>query len=441
MTKFEDRVADWLSVADAIERILAQASPLPTERIPLEQAMGRALAQDVVARYELPPWDNSGMDGYAVRAADVRGATPGESVRLRVTGAVLAGGDSGPEVHDGEAVRIMTGAPVPQGADSVVRVEDTDRESDAPDVVQILGDRDVGRNIRPRGQDMKQGATVVRRGHAIGPGQVAAITAAGALDVEVYRRPSIALLPNGDELVELTETESLEQRRAIPETNSIGLAAAITHAGGTALRLGIAADTVESLGEGISRAEHCDALVTLGGASMGEGDLVKRVLQERGFELDFWRVKVRPGSPVSFGHLPLADGRRLPVFGLPGNPASAYVTFQLFVRPFLLRLAGHERIHRRTVRALTGESLTTTSGLVHFLRVVFRDEEDGQPPRVYLAGSQNSGLVRGLSEAEGLAVVPESIETLGEGEPVDVILLGDTPGSAATPGFLRGTRE
>lgn len=437
MTKFEDRAADWLSIAEALERILARATPLPTEHVPLDAAMGRALAQDILARYELPPWDNSGMDGYAVRAQDVRGATPESSVQLRVTGAVAAGGASSPDVNQGEAVRIMTGAPVPKGADSVVRVEDTDREAGEEDVVRIFGDRDAGRNIRPRGQDMERGAIVVPRGRAVGPGQVAAITAAGTVDVEVYRRPSIALLPNGDELVELTEIEALEQRRAIPESNSIGLAAAITHAGGTAVRLEIARDTPTSLREGIARAEHCEALVTLGGASMGEGDLVKRVLHEMDFELDFWRVRVRPGSPISFGHLPLPDGRRLPVFGLPGNPASAFVTFQIFVRPFLLRLAGHERIHRMTVAALAGEDLTSTSGLTHFLRVVFRaGEKFGQPPRVHLAGLQNSGLVQGLGEAEGLAVVPEGIETIPQGQPVDVILLADTPGTASTPWCL-----
>lgn len=437
MTKFEDRAADWLSIAEALERILARATPLPTEHVPLDAAMGRALAEDILARYELPPWDNSGMDGYAVRAQDVRGATPENSVHLRVTGAVAAGGASSPDVNQGEAVRIMTGAPVPNGADSVVRVEDTDRESGESDVVRIFGDRDAGRNIRPRGQDMQRGAIVVPRGRAVGPGQVAAITAAGTVDVEVYRRPSIALLPNGDELVELTEIEALEQRRAIPESNSIGLAAAITHAGGTAVRLDIARDTPASLRKGIAQAEHCDALVTLGGASMGEGDLVKRVLHELDFELDFWRVRVRPGSPISFGHLPLPDGRHLPVFGLPGNPASAYVTFQIFVRPYLLRLAGHERIHRMTVAALAGEDLGTTSGLTHFLRVVFRaGEEFGHPPRVHLAGLQNSGLVQGLGEAEGLAVVPEGIETIAEGQPLDVILLADTPGTALTPWCL-----
>lgn len=436
MTDFEDRPADWLTVSDAVERILAQAVPLSTERTPLTDAMGRALADDVRARYELPPWDNAGMDGYAVQANDVRAATETDHVSLRVIGSIAAGSERGPAVEPGTAVRIMTGAPVPAGADSVIRVEDTDREAGARGVVQISANRDVGRNVRPRGQDMARGAVVVPSGRTVGPGQVMAITAAGEQEVEVHRRPTVALLPNGDELVEPTEVDALERRRAIPESNSIGLASAISHAGGTAVRLEIARDTQTSIREGVLSASKCDALITLGGASMGEGDLVKRVLHDLDFDLDFWRVKIRPGSPMSFGHLPLTDGRRLPVFGLPGNPASAFVTFQVFVRPFLLKLAGHERVHRRTVRMVAGETLPSTLGLVHCLRVVFHDGSGaGRPRHVYLAGPQNSGLVRGLSEAEGLAIVPELETAIEEGQDVDVILLSDTPGATQVSEF------
>ena len=425
---FEIRVADWLPVADAQRRILEQATLLAGETVPLTDAPGRALAEDVVATATLPPWDNAAMDGYAVRGADVERASPASPVTLHVTGVVRAGGAPTLSVEAGQAVRIMTGAPLPGGADTVIRVEDTDAEAETG-LVRILRDRDVGRHVRPGGQDMRPGDVVLVRGDSVHPGTVGVLAALGRDSVFVHRRPRVALVTTGDELRTAEQYDDVRQGAGVPESNGPMLAAAVAAAGGIPFLSGIVPDAESALRQAIADAEDADVLVTVGGASMGEADLVKRVLDEEGFEQDFWRVNMRPGSPFSFGWLPRGDARQA-VFGLPGNPASAFVTFEIFVRPFLRALAGHRAVHRLRLRGRAGHEFQGGKRTL-FLRVTL----DGgtTPPTVRQTGHQGSGLVGGLAEAHGLAVIPRST-ALAPGDDVEVILLdAATTMAAASP--------
>ncbi len=438
MTDFETRSPHWLSVQEALGRVLAGAVALGTERIPVQEAVGRALAQDVRATATLPPWDNSAMDGYAVRTRDIRGASRASPIALRVQGEVRAGEATIGSVQAGWAVRVMTGAPVPSGADSVVRVEDTDAEA-IPGLVMVFSDADAGRHIRPRGQDMMAGEELLSPGVTLGPGQIGLLAASGIGQVAVVRRPRVAILSNGDELAAPGEFQRVIDGRAIPETNSAALSAAVSLAGGVPIRLGIARDTPEDILEGVrrARAQRADVLITSGGASMGERDLVKRVLERVGFELDFWRVRMRPGTPFSFGSLPGEGGQKpLAVFGLPGNPASSFVTFQVFCRPFILRAGGHLRVHRTVIPVRAGEAMPSPRDLTQFFRVTLRG--DSMDPEALLTGSQTSGLVRSQGLAQGLAVVRQGRPEVEKGDRVPVILLDDFGLGNMAPGYLEG---
>ena len=429
MPDFESRTGDWLPFDEALERVLSHAYPLPPEIVPLEEALGRALTHDVLAPTQLPPWDNSAMDGYAVRGDDVAGATTAQPAVLKVTGVVHAGARFEGTVGPAEAIRIMTGGEVPVGADTVIRVEDTDREETDTGNLQIYTDRDRGRHVRRAGQDWPEGAIAQKSGAGIGPGQVAVLAAARVSMVSVHRRPTVAILASGDELVDL-DSPSLDPH-GIPESNSHYASAAVRAAGGTPTRLGITRDDRADVQQHLARAANADVLVTLGGASMGEGDLFKTVLEDLGLELDFWRVKIRPGSPISFGRLPRLDGSGQAVFGLPGNPASTFVTFELFVRPFLLALGGHTRLGRPTITALAAVDLTTAEDVTGFLRV--RLSGSGAELEASLTGPQGSGLVGSLGAADGLAIIPAGVMVIPRGERVDVMLLDDPRGFSSTP--------
>lgn len=421
----ERREADWLPVREAQQRILSAATPLSVESVALSDAVGRSIATSVLAGATLPPWDNSAMDGYAVRASDITGATPDVPVTLPVTGVVRAGGDAGRILESGSAIRIMTGAPVPAGADSVVRVEHTDRESEKGRV-RIVSDQDAGRHVRAAGQDMTEGATLFQPGHSITPGTIGVLAATGLQRVDVHRAPSIGILPTGDELRRPDRYDDVVQGLGVPESNGTMLAAMAQAIGADPRDLGIALDDRDDLARRIAASAGADVLVTIGGASMGEADLVKRVLDDAGLELDFWRVRMRPGSPVSFGWLHHED-RRQAVFGLPGNPSSAFVTFEVFVRPYLLRLAGHQRVYRRTVTCTAAERMSTPADLTYFQRVSVTQGEGGAEVR--LTGPQLSGLVRGLALADGLAIISPQRDSVEIGDQVSVMLLDTGPAS------------
>ncbi len=427
MTRFETLAPDWLTVHEARARILASATPLAQTTVSLDEALGRALAEPVAAALTLPPWANSAMDGYAVQASDIESASEASPCALEVVGEVRAGTLPDRPVGPGQAIRIMTGAPVPPGADSVVRVEDTDAEA-TPGRLQVLRSRDAGRHVRPAGEDMKAGEEVLPVGTTVAAGQIGVLAALGRARVPVRRRPLVGILPNGDELLPLDRFDELGSGRFIPETNGHTLVAAARETGARARHLGIALDTEASVERHLRAAVDSDddVLVTVAGASMGETDLFKRVLDRLGFTLEFWRVKMRPGSPVSFGFLERAGRPPLPVFGLPGNPASAFVTFHVLVRPFLLALAGHRRVLSPVVSARSESALRSTSDLTHFYRVTLEGAGDGT--RARLTGSQGSGLVRSLGLAQGLAVVPGGVPVIQPGDPVQVMLLQPGPG-------------
>ncbi|MGH7506540.1 MAG: molybdopterin molybdotransferase MoeA, partial [Longimicrobiales bacterium] len=332
-----DRHADWLTVSNAIARILARIQPADAETRSLSDALGRTLARDVVSPIDQPPWDNSAMDGFAVRAADVRGASPDRPARLRVIETVPAGGFPSRSVGPGEATRIMTGAPVPAGADGVIRVEHVREERD---VIDVVSDADAGRNVRAKGEDIGAGSVVLERGRTLRAAEIGVLASIGCARIEVHRAPRVAILATGDELVDLDAFDQVLAGRRIVNSNSYALAAATRATGCDPVVLGIARDDETSLREHLAAAASTDVLISTAGASVGEHDLVKHVLDAMGFELAFWRVQMRPGSPFSFGELPRERGAPLPVFGLPGNPVSALVTFEVLVRPALRKMQG-----------------------------------------------------------------------------------------------------
>jgi molybdopterin molybdotransferase len=421
-----DRAADWLAPADALGTILAGVAPLGTEGRALLEALGSVLADDVVSPVDLPPWDNSAMDGFATRAADVRGASPASPRVLRVVDDVPAGHFASRPVGAGEAIRIMTGAPVPAGADCVVRVEHTDGGrgiGTAEGAVSIVSDADAGRNVRPRGEDVRTGDAVLRAGQVLRAGELAVAAAVGRARLPVVRRPAVAVLASGDELVPLEEFDEVRAGRRIVSTNSYALAAQLAESGMEARVLGIARDTPASLREHVARAAGCDALVTTAGISVGEHDHVMGALRAFDTEIRFWRVRIRPGSALAFGRVGALGG--MPWFGLPGNPVSTLVTFELFVRPALLRMAGHARVHAPCVDAVMRDAYSARGELMHVPRVRLTREADGGVS-ARLTGAQGSGLGTSMAAADGLAIVPAGAE-LRPGDAVRVMVLGGAP--------------
>ncbi|MDP1861269.1 MAG: molybdopterin molybdotransferase MoeA [Gemmatimonadaceae bacterium] len=405
-----------LTVADASTRILAPISPLATERVPLLDAVGRVLATDAVASYTLPHWDNSAMDGYAVRAADIAHVNASAPVTLRVLETVAAGAFATVGVGAGEAIRIMTGAPVPAGADTVVRVEDTDG---GIDTVEIRDVRDAGKNIRPRGEDFATGDLVIEAGTPVAPAQVGVLASLGLSSVDVVRRPVVAILGSGDELVDLDRFHEVLAGRKIVTSNSYTLSALVRTAGGLPLLLGNASDTPESLRALLERARGADLIVTSAGASVGEFDYTREVLASLGATLDFWKVRMRPGAPIGFGDL-----HGTPWIGLPGNPVSAMVTFELFVRPVIRRMLGHSRLHRRPVTVVLDEPVSIGARLTHFFRGVVRVRDDGSLG-ARLTGPQGSGILTSMSRANALLIVPDHRPRCEAGERVHALLLSD----------------
>lgn len=402
------------SVREAAERIVAGVHPLPVERVPLLDALGRVLATTVTAPLTLPAWDNAAMDGYAVRAADVATARPTAPVSLRVLETVAAGAFPTHTVRPGTATRIMTGAPIPEGADSVVRVEDTDGGIDE---VSIRESRDAGRNVRPRGEDIAAGAVVLERGAALGPAQLGVLASVGASAVDVHRRPRVAYFGSGDEVVDLDRfSEALEGRKVIT-SNSYTLHAMIRAAGGVPLNLGIAPDDPAALRERFERSMGSDLLVTSAGISAGQYDYVRDVLADLGVQLDVWKVRMRPGAPLGFGRL-----RGMPWVGLPGNPVSTMVTFELFVRPLIRRMLGHARIFRRPVTVVLEEPVTISAKLTHFLRAIVSVRDDGALG-ARLTGPQGSGILTSMARANALLIVPEDRPRVAGGETLHALLL------------------
>ncbi|HSU15150.1 gephyrin-like molybdotransferase Glp [Longimicrobium sp.] len=417
--------ADWLSPADALRRIVDGVRPIGIEARPLLDALGHILAEEVASPVELPPWDNSAMDGFAVRAADVRGATRDRPAVLRVVDDIAAGGFPARALADGEAARIMTGAPVPAGADGVVRVEHTDGGvgiGSADARVAIFSDADAGKNVRPRGEDVRAGQTVLAAGTTLRAPHLAVAAAVGRARLRVHRRPVVAVVTSGDELVDLDRFDEVRAGRKIVSSNSYALAAQLAESGIEARVPGIARDTHDSLREMVEAARGCDALVTSAGISVGEHDHVRAVMREMDTRVEFWRVRIKPGSALAFGHVGALGG--IPWFGLPGNPVSTMVTFELFVRPALLRMCGRTRIYQRVVRAVARDPISARGELLQIPRLKI-EMEDGTA-YVRLTGAQGSGIGTSMATADALGIIPAGSE-LRPGDAVRAVVLGGEP--------------
>jgi molybdopterin molybdotransferase len=392
------------SVDEALARILEIFSPLPAERVRLEDAYGRILAESVQAAYDLPPFPNSALDGYAVRAAEITAANPESPVRLPVSGDIPAGSLPPTPLPAQTAMRIMTGAPLPEGADAVVPVEQTDDapsrfevNSTLPESVLIRAAVGVGNGVRQVGEDVRQGDVVLKAGRRLRAADVGILAGLGVAHVPVVRRPVVAVLSTGDEL--LPPHMPLLAGK-IHDMNSVALCALVQAVGGAARFMGIAADSVEAVYSRLEAAADADMIVSTAGVSVGTLDVVKEAVTRRG-ALSLWRVNLRPGKPLAFG-----DFGGVPFFGLPGNPVSALVTFDIFVRPALLKLLGVPTDATPQAMAEVGEVMHSDGR-----RTYARVKLTRQAERLiaFSTGTQSSGAISSLVNADGLLIIPEGM--------------------------------
>jgi len=404
----------YVSVEQALEHILLGLTPLAPERVPLDEAAGRVLAGEVTAPADLPPFPNSAMDGFAVRSIDTAGASQETPATLAIIGEVRAGQLPAISLSPGCAIRIMTGAPIPDGCDAVVQVERVRQQSEQVLVYQSVTPR---QNIRPAGGDIRQGQVLFEVGHALRPTEIGILAAIGCAQVDVTRRPRVAILATGDELVEIDQSPAPGQIR---NSNEAAVTALVRHYGGMPVPLGIARDTQKSLEAKIQLAleQSVDLFVTSAGVSVGDYDLVKDVLASQG-NMVFWKVNMKPGKPLAFGEV-----RGIPWLGLPGNPVSCVVSCEIFVRPAILKMSGHRYWQKPVVTARVDEAVTN-SGRRHYMRGQVRREADGYHVSIRASDEtvQGSSLLSSLIWANGLVVIPETVDFLPVGSQVQVHML------------------
>jgi len=411
-----------ISVETALDKILSNIQPLGEEDRPLLESLGQVLAEDVYADINVPPRDNSGFDGFAVRSSDIKGAGINNPRVLRVIDMVVAGDVPHKTVESGAAVRIMTGAPIPEGADCVVGFENTDESERAlsaggmPLEIGIKAEILSGDNIRKTGESIKKGSLVLAKGTILRPSEIGVLASMGRASIKVIRRPVIAILATGDELTNLGEP--LVDGK-IYNSNTYSVAAQVVREGGIPRILGIALDNEASVVEKINQALDADMLVTIGGVSMGDYDVVKNVLSRQG-EMMFWKVRTKPGKPLAFGTI-RRIGSDLPHLGLAGNAVSSMVNFELFVRPAILKMMGKIHLAKPSVEAIIEEGISNSDGRRVFARVIV-EKRDG---RYYarLTGPQGSGILTSMSMANGLAIVPEDREKVKKGDILQVLML------------------
>jgi molybdopterin molybdotransferase len=400
-----------MTVEEARAAILARFQPLDAEQVAVAAALGRVLAVDAVAQEDLPPFDNSAMDGYAVRAADTAGADEARPRRLELAGEVPAGSVYSGVLAPGAAIRILTGAPVPAGADAVIQQELTEA---GDGWVEARAEVTPGTNIRKAGGDVRAGAPLVGRGSEIGPAEIALLAALGVDPVVVTRRPRVAILATGDELAGPGQTPRPGQIR---DSNGPYLAAAVTRAGATAWTLGIARDNADDLRARLREAAQADLVLTTGGVSVGTYDLVKQILAEQG-AVEFWRVRMRPGKPLAFGTLGTT-----PLLGLPGNPVSTAVTFELFGRPAIRRMLGCVAIERPAIEVELAGAPIERGDRRHYVRARLSSREGRLMATP--TGPQGSHIITSLLGASALLVIHEGTGTIAPGERVPALLLAE----------------
>lgn len=414
---------EYLTVADALEMVLARVERLPVERVPLLEALGRVLAEPVVAQDSLPPFANSAMDGYAVRSADVADASREKPARLSVAGDIAAGSVPDVVLSAGMAARITTGAPLPEGADAVIPVEETsepwrDVQRPLPGEIEVYRSVGEGDYVRYPGEDINAGEQVLPGGHIVRPQEIGVLASLGVQQVPVIRRPRIGVLATGDELIAVDE--ALRPGK-IRNSNGYAQRAQVIALGAEAVDLGIAGDTEEAVRErlGAGLEAGVDLFVSSAGVSVGAYDVVKAVLEKEG-NVGFWRVRMRPGKPLAFGHY-----QGVPYLGLPGNPVSAMVSFERFVRPAILKMAGHDRLERPSVTVTMLEGLRS-DGRESYIRAVVERRADGE----YVAmttGSQGSHIMTSLVRANALIVVPEGVKEVAPGERLEAYMIDWPP--------------
>jgi len=399
-----------LSVEEARARILERFRPLEPERIPILEALDRVLAEDVTAEMDIPPLPNTAMDGYAVRVADTAGASPEYPARLKVVADLAAGYVLDEPLQPGTAVRIMTGAPIPPGAEAVVPFENVEVDGDE---VLIFKPYTMWKNIRHAGEDVKAGQVVLHTGAVLRPQEIGMLAALGHPTALVHRRPRVAVLSTGDEVIDVTDPW---QPGKIRDANSYTVSALIRKYDGIPIRLGIAPDTIEALTAKIREALAlgADLILTSGGVSMGDFDVVKKVLAKEG-EMHFWRARMKPGKPLAFGKI-----QGVPLLGLPGNPVSSTISFELFARPAILTMLGKTRLKKPTIDAILVDPIKRKDNRRHFMRV-WLEKKDGRT-YAHLTGDQGSGILLSMVQADGLAIIPEEMDHTPPDFPVKVMI-------------------
>jgi len=410
-----------IKVEEALNTILNSVRGLDTEVVRLTDSLGRTLAEDVLSNFDIPAFDNSGMDGYSLKSSDTIGASPETPKTLKVIEELRAGIISSLEIKNGETIKIMTGAPIPPGADSVIMAEDAERLAFTKksavggqrSTVKIFKEVKAGENIRKAGEDIKGGELVIQRGSLLGPAHVGVLAALGISKIKVIRRPAVAILATGDELIDVKGKVKLGKVRT---SNTYTLYSQILNCGGIPVNIGIAKDDLRDLRKKIKSALGCDVIVTSGGVSMGDYDFVKDVLRSLGGKIKFWKIAMRPGKPVLFG---MIKGK--PFFGLPGNPVSSMVSFEMFVKPAILKMLCQKADDRKEVEAILDEDIEKKKGLRFFFRGVTRWENG-----VYLTrttGPQGSAILKSMMLANSLIILPEEEEYIKKGSRVRIRFL------------------
>ncbi|MEO8476091.1 MAG: gephyrin-like molybdotransferase Glp [Actinomycetota bacterium] len=397
------------SVGDALDHVLSQIQPLASLQLPLTEAYGCVLAEDAVATHDLPAFASSAMDGYAVRAADLEGASPSSPVELKQIGRALIGHRPDVVVGNGEVVQIATGAPIPAGADAIVPVENT---AASGELISFLAAPEPGRHIRPMGEDVRDGDVLVAAGKRIGPPEMGLLANAGHPHPTVHPRPRVIVLSTGDELIPPTEHPEFGQVR---DSNAFMLFGALRDAGALPMLAGIVPDDVDALKEVVfSHLIQADAFISSGGVSVGERDVVKAAFFRRG-DVEFYKVAMQPGMPQGFGHV---EGK--PYWGLPGNPVSVFVSFEMFVRPALMKMMGRTQLGRPEISASLAEAIEGPVGKMQYARVMVRRGADGWTATP--TGARGSNLISTVSRANGLAMVPPGTAVAPAGSTVRVML-------------------
>ncbi len=399
-----------IEVGEARDIILSKINTLGVEKVSITDALGRVLAEDIVSGVNNPPLDNSAMDGYALIASDIETATPEKPVALDVVDEIAAGYQSSMTLKPGQAMRIMTGAPVPAGADAVIMQEDTEKDGKR---VLVKDRADFGENIRKAGEDVAVGETVIAKGRALTPAMIGMLAVVGRSQVYVGQKPKVAIISTGDEIMELDERRD---GACIYNSNGYMLMAQIRSAGADPCYLGIARDREEDVMEKFRWALKCDLVVSSGGVSVGDYDLVKASLDKLGNEMVFWKVAMKPGKPLAFGKI-----GETPIFGLPGNPVSSFVSFEQFVRPAIRKCLGMADPMPVTVNARLTRNIKKKAGRLHFLSAIV--DWDGGEYTVSPAEEQGSGVLKSTVTANGLIVFPLPETEIAAGEKVAVQLL------------------